>query len=373
MRCFQSISRLFSAVVLISCSHFAEAASEGPWRFAAFGDSRGDANGSGVNTDILGKLAKAVLEEKPEFVVFPGDLIFGHADRKNLGDEGALKRMQSELEVWRATMEPLYAAGIPVYVVRGNHETTQRDPDHAGKADHRPVWPRTKETWDAVFSGPDLLPQNGPVTEKNVTYSVTHKNVFVLGLDLYTYATPGTKLNADGSIPYGALHQVDQAWVDQQLAANKQPHVFSFAHEPAFKVDHLDCMQGDSSFGMDLSKERDVFWNSLRKAGSRVFFGGHDHGFAHARIDDGDGNPDNDVHQVIVGTAGAGKNVNAVYDGYNGAFKPVPISQGNVYGFVMVDIDGPAARLTFHKMVDEATPAFEKEVILEYRAGESTR
>lgn len=360
---------LFTAVSLFGAPS-SDAASEGPWRFAAFGDSRGDANGSGVNTDILGKLATAVLAEKPEFVVFPGDLIFGHADRKNLGDEGALKRMQSELEVWRATMEPLYAAGIPVYVVRGNHETTQRDPDRAGKADHRPVWPRTKETWDAVFSGPDLLPQNGPDTEKNVTYSVTHKNVFVLGLDLYTYATPGTKLNPDGSIPYGALHQADQAWVDRQLAANKQPHIFSFAHEPAFKVDHLDCMHGDSSFGMDLSKERDAFWNSLRKAGSRVFFGGHDHGFAHARIDDGDGNPDNDIHQIIVGTAGAGKNVNAVYDGYNGAFKPVPVSQGNVYGFVMVDIDGPAAKLTFHKMVDEAKPAFEKEVILEYRAGE---
>lgn len=340
------------------------------WRFAAFGDSRGGSDGSGVNTDILGKLATAVVAEKPEFVVFPGDLIFGHADRKNLGDEGALKRMQSELAVWRATMEPLYAAGIPVYPVRGNHETTQRDPDHSGKADHRPVWPRTKETWDAIFSGPDLLPQNGPDTEKNVTYSVTHKNAFILGLDLYTYATPGTQMNPDGSIPYGALHQVDQAWLDQQLAANQQPHIFSFAHEPAFKVDHLDCMQGDSSFGMDLSKERDVFWNSLRKAGSRVFFGGHDHGFAHARIDDGDGNPDNDIHQVIVGTAGAGKNVNAVYDGYNGAFKPVPVSQGNVYGFVMIDIDGPNAKLTFHKMVDEATPAFEKEVILEYRAGE---
>ena len=38
----------------------------------------------------------------------------------------------------------------------------------------------------------------------------------------------------------------------------------------------------------------------------------------------------------------------------------------------MIDIDGPAAKLTFHKMVDEATPAFEKEVILEYRAGEAS-
>ncbi len=362
MHCQRLIALAFTILLFSSPSE--------AWRFAAFGDSRGGSEGSGVNTEILGKLAVAVLAEKPEFIVFPGDLIFGHADRKNLGDEGALARMRGELETWRATMEPLYAAGIPVYVVRGNHETTQRDPDHSGQADHRPVWPRTKETWDAVFSGPDALPQNGPPTEKNVTYSVTHKNALVLGLDLYTYATPGTATNPDGSIPYGALHQVDQAWVDAQLAGNTQPHVFSFAHEPAFKVDHLDCMHGDSSFGVDLSKERDIFWNSLRKAGSRVFFGGHDHGFAHARIDDGDGNPDNDIHQIIVGTAGAGKNVHAVYDGYNGAFTPVPVSEAHVYGFVMIDIDGPDAKLTFHKMVDEEKPTYEQEVILKYRAGE---
>lgn len=370
MRPCSSIVRCLATVAALAFSHIAVAAPEGPWRFAAFGDSRGGSEGSGVNTEILGKLVDAVLAEKPEFVLFPGDLIFGHADRKNLGDDGALQRMQAELETWRATMEPLYAAGIPVYPVRGNHETTQRDPDHAGQADHRPVWPRTKETWDAVFSGPYALPQNGPESEKNVTFSITHKNVFILGLDLYTCATPGTITNPDGSIPYGALHQVDQAWVDQQLAGTQQPHVFSFAHEPAFKVDHLDCMHGDSSFGVDLSRERDIFWNSLRKSGSRVFFGGHDHGFAHARIDDGDGNPDNDIHQVIVGTAGAGKNVQGVYDGYNGVFKPVPVSEGHVYGFVMVDINGPEAKLTFHKMVDEATPAYGKEVILEYRAGE---
>lgn len=345
-------------------------ASAAPWRFVAFGDSRGGAEGSGVNTDILSKLAVAVAEEKPEFVVFPGDLIYGHADREGLGDEGALKRMQQELEVWRATMEPIYAAGIPVYAVRGNHETTQRHPDHSGHPDHRPIWPRTKETWDAVFSGADAMPQNGPDDEKNVTFAVTHKNAFVLGLDLYTYMTPGSEKNPDGSIPKGVLHQVNQAWVDAQLAANEQPHVFSFAHEPAFKLDHHDCMQGDDSWGNDLSAQRDRFWNSLRGAGSKVFFAGHDHGFAHARIDDGDGNTDNDIHQIIVGTAGAGKNVHAVYDGYNGAFNPVGIAEGHVYGFVIVDIDGPHAKLTFHKMVDEETPTYEQDVILEYTTEE---
>ena len=360
---------ILAAVSALVFSPDGAAAADGPWRFVAFGDCRGGSEGSGVNTEILSKLVTAVLAEEPELVIFPGDLIFGHADRKNLGDEGALRAMQEQLETWRATMEPLYAAGIPVYPVRGNHETTQRDPDHSGQPDHRPIWPRTKETWDAVFDGPDALPANGPEDEKNVTFSVNHKNALILGLDLYTHTSPGAQRNPDGSIPKGVLHQVNQEWVDAQLAANKQAHVFSFAHEPAFKVDHHDCMHGDDSWGNDLSKERDIFWNSLRAAGSRVYFGGHDHGFAHARIDDGDGDPDNDIHQVIVGTAGAGKNVHAVYGGYNGAFTPVGISEGHMYGFVVVDIDGPKARLTFHKMVDEETPKYEQEVVLEYRAG----
>lgn len=350
----------------MGCLHDGGAVAEEPWRFVAFGDSRGGNEGSGVNTPILSKLVTAVLAEKPAFVVFPGDLIYGHADRKELGDEGALKAMQGELDIWRATMDPLYNAGIMVYPVRGNHETTQRDPDRSGHPAHRPIWPRTKETWDAVLSGPYALPQNGPDGEKNVTFSIAHRNALILGVDLYTYTTPGAKKNADGSIPKGVLHQANQPWVEAQLAGNDKPHVFSFAHEPAFKVDHRDCMHGDDSWGNDLSKERDLFWNSLRGAGARVFFAGHDHGFAHARIDDGDGNENNDIHQLVVGTAGAGKNVSANYNGYNGGFTPVGIAEGHVYGFVVVDIDGPDVKLTFHKMVDEETPAYEKEVILEY-------
>jgi len=44
-------------------------------------------------------------------------------------------------------------------------------------------------------------------------------------------------------------------------------------------------------------------------SGARAYLCGHDHGYAHARIDDGDGDYSNDVHQFVVGTAGAGVNI----------------------------------------------------------------
>ena len=48
---------------------------------------------------------------------------------------------------------------------------------------------------------------------------------------------------------------------------------------------------------------RDSLWESLLSAGAKIYFSGHDHFYDHTIIDDGDENPQNDMHQVIVGTA----------------------------------------------------------------------
>ena len=331
--------------------------------FIVTGDCRGSKGGSGVNEDILNKIVAGILQEKPDFVLFVGDIIFGEADREGLGDEGAIKQLYSEYNTFLTCMKPVYDAGIRVYNVQGNHEVQQQDPNHSGHKDHRPVWPRTKEVWDNVFKGEIANPQNGPENEKNITFSFLHKNSFIAGLDVYTYI-PEPEIpiyNPDDSMPSYQFHRVNQPWLDNQLKDINGQHVFTFTHEPAFKVDHYDCLQGDSRDTMNLnySEFRNEFWNSLKAVGSRVYFCGHDHGYVHVVVEDGDDNPDNDIHQFIVGTAGAGKNIKVSLNGYNSPFTPKLVKLDNSYGYMVVKIDGDKADLTWKRMYDEELGKFE--------------
>ena len=162
------VSIVFASFMFaVPCS---PALAEAPWSFIVTGDSRDGVNG--VNTVILGELAGQIVNHSVDFVLFPGDLVTGSADPAVL---------QSQLTTWRNTMQPVYDASIGVYPVRGNHDEG------------------SLLAWNNVFSGPYALPANGPAGEENLTYSVTHKNALILGLD--QYVTPD---------------RVNQAWIDDQ-------------------------------------------------------------------------------------------------------------------------------------------------------------
>ena len=267
-------------MVLLAVSLSVAAAPADSWTFIVAGDSRG--NDNGVNTTILAEIAAEIVSQGPEFIIFPGDLVNGYT-----GSEVAL---ESQLLTWRNTMLPVYTAGIGVYPVRGNHEL-------GASYD-------TTTAWDNVFTGAYGLPQNGPAGEENITWSVTHGTGYgraiVLGLDQY-YP------NID--------HEVTQTWVDAELAATDALHVFAMGHEPAFSSDHNDCMQNAPT-------ARNAFIDSLVDAGGRSYFAGHDHFYNHLRADDADGNLGNDLHQFIVGTAGAPLRGEGDYGGDTGSWTP---------------------------------------------------
>ena len=275
-----------------------DTAGAAPWRFVATCDSRGSSSLQQVNTNVLREIALAAVEESADLVVFAGDLIYGYP-----GVETAFRE-------WTNAMAPAYEAGIGVYPVRGNHDVG------AG--------------WHEVLG--HGLPTNGPPNEVGMTYAFTNRNALFLGLDNYS-----------GSLVYyNAPIAVHTAWVDQQLASNTLPHVFAYGHSPAFKVRHYDCLD-------DVPAQRDAFWHSLTAAGAKAYFCGHDHFYDHSRLDDGDGNPVNDVHQIVAGTAGAPLYDRAPYDGYNGVWTPVHMFYDKVHGYVVVEIDGSRATLTWKR------------------------
>ncbi len=278
---------LFYCVVLVGSG----AGGDGAWKFIITGDSRSGGESNGVNVAILGEIAAEIVSHNAEFVLLPGDLVSGYVGQDAL---------EIELLTWRDTMQPVYEAGIGVYPVRGNHDL--------GK-------PAGRSAWGNVFSGEYSLPQNGPAGEVGLTYSVSHKNVFVLGLDQYVNWL-----------------RVNQSWVGGQLAANEKPHVFAFGHVPAFKVHHTSCLD-------NYAAERDAFWGSLKDAGCRVYACGHDHFYDHAVVDDGDGDGDNDIHQYVVGTAGAPlRDWSPPYDGSNSGMRVEQRLNRKRYGYLLVEV-----------------------------------
>jgi len=279
--------------------------SQAQWKFIVTGDSRSEGENNGVNVGIVGELAAEIVSKNVDFVLWTGDLVNGYDDPET---------MESQFNTWRKTMLPVYDAGIGVYVVRGNHDVGE---------------PEDASAWNKVFED---SPDNGPPEEKNLTYSVTHKNAFIVAVDQYV----------------DEEQSINQNWLDNQFAVNTKPHVFVFGHEPAFEALHEDCIGEDPDV-------RDKFWASIAKAGGRTYFCGHDHFYDHAGVDN-DGDPDNDIHQYIVGTAGAPLyRWSPPYNGDNSNYTLENIYHARKHGYVLVEIDGLGVTLSWMQRTSRGT------------------
>jgi len=284
-------------------------------------DSRGSAGG--VNQRILSELVSEIKSRDVDFIVFGGDLVYGAWVSPS--------EFELQLRTWVQLMKPVYDAGIGVYVCRGNHELGDVwDVEDGAGADPND---NNALSWLNVF-GSDAypkqkLPANGPDAERYMTYSVSHKNAFIVCLDQYA------------GLGHNFVHSVNQSWLGEQLATNMKPHVFIVGHEPAFRVMHRDCLDVHPL-------ERDTFWLSIKGAGGRTYMCGHDHFYDHASVDDGDGDLSNDIHQYIVGTGGAVPySWSGPYDGNNGDFVIGGLYHAESYGYILVEIDGLDVTVTW--------------------------
>ena len=255
----------------------------GSWKFAVLCDTRGDSNPlhwnkSGVNEAIVNSAARDMVKEGAELVLVPGDLINGNAKSRT--------PFASQFATWRKAMAPVYEAGIRVFPVRGNHETgislhnEKKMFSWLPREKDSPIvdsTPALKVAFLEAFHDP-WIPANGPEGEVGLTYSFSHRNAFFVGLDDYVHPL-----------------KVNQAWLDAALTSNRLPHVFVYGHDPAFSIAHPDCL---ASYPQD----RDTFWDSLGRAGARIYFSGHDHFYNRAHIKDRAGHV---LYQVVPGSGGA--------------------------------------------------------------------
>lgn len=259
------------------------------WRFAVLGDTHVT-----FDSDTIAEMIPYLLNDSIDLVLLCGDIVEG-------GKMTTAAELETELNLWQTIFQPLYNEGIGIYPVRGNHEDD---------ANNNIV------IWNRVFNGDKALPQNGPSGETNLSYSFIHKNAFFIGLDDYVN-----------------IHRINQPWLDQQLDANNQPHVFVFGHEAAFKVFHTDCLD-------DFPNERNTFWKSLSEAGVKTYFCGHDHFFDAIEIDDGDGVAENNLYQCLVGGGGGWLMSKYNYNGDNSEYSINPIYHRKEHGYALVEVSG---------------------------------
>jgi predicted phosphodiesterase len=290
-------------VILLSCIVRISAMAQQPGRFMVVSDAHHYSPSPDFTQNLLYEITLAAIHEKVDFVFFTGDL----------GLRGFATPAEEDLVLkdWRFVLDTLRDNNIKVYACRGNTDL------NGGAA------------WDSLFTGINALPLNGPGNEKGLSYFFETENIFFIALDEFT-----------------ENYKINQAWLDALPAAGKMKFIFVAGHTPAFKVFNSKCLG-------TYPAERDIFWESLTQSGAKAYFSGHDHFYDHAIIDDGDGNPGNDIHQFIVATGGSSFFPVSEYDGNNGRWMPEGIFHEAATGYILAEVYASEARITWKHRVEK--------------------
>lgn len=243
----------------------------GDWTFAVFGDSPDPASNTstGISPELK-LIATAIATEKPDLVMYNGDLINGWM-LTNISP--MMGNYSGQFGNWMEAISPIHNyttdTGIPIYVLRGNHEDGPNET----------VAPLLDVYIATVASD---MPINGPPGEEKLTYSFTHNGAKFIVTDDYI-------------AHYGLKETVNQSWVDEQLRQDTRPFIFVFGHSPAY---NLDDEPEESGFSLALNPEqRDVFWKSLVNNNVSAYFSGHIHTYVRGESQG--------VQEIVCGNGGA--------------------------------------------------------------------
>ena len=215
---------------------------------------------------------RCVLQEIHDMIVNPET---GQFPPQFLVACGDIDPVASNMAVYNDTLT--YPNLPPYYPVVGNHEF------------------ETPSDMNYILNSMIPFLENVVNTGKQGTYSFDFENVHCIVLDQYSS-------NGDGEVDENL-----QVWLQADLNATEQDHVFVFGHEPAFpRHRHI----GDS---LDqFPDSRNAFWNMLViDPRVRAYFCGHTHYYSRMRVLDPttigqSGYPDQEggVYQVDCGAAG---------------------------------------------------------------------
>jgi len=277
---------LTAATILVNV-----AGAQAGWSFAILGDTRGNDDGQDAGVSpYLNAIARKIASlpaPKPAFVLVNGDLISGEL----IG--GTYANFVGQFNTWKTAMNPVVAANIPIYPVRGNHENEIVDA-------FPPTAPLKQAYYDCFGENmPTNGPNNGPDDDqRGFSYSFVHRNLTVVAADQYFYYNQYINLSPQNL----GYHSLDQQWVVQQLQTTDTPYKLVMVHEPSFITTGQDL--GEQYFGTESDglERRAEFWNAMGNNGCRLYVCGHVHGLSVASVADEAGNK---LYQMMTGNGGA--------------------------------------------------------------------
>jgi hypothetical protein len=234
---------------------FRRPAAQFPWTFVAYGDVRftDPAKDRGSYPWQRVKLIEKILEEKPAFISFTGDIV-------NRGSRAA------DWAIYDAETKPWRDAGIPVYPVLGNHDVQGNDRRALGNYFAR--YPELQERrW----------------------YAFQYANAYFIMLD-------STADISEGSAQWRWL--VDQ--LDSRVPADAD-FVFLMLHHPPYTRSASPMMKGKFRHGHSAREREEVLAfmleeKRLRLRAQMVLLAGHVHNYERYQYD----------HVMYVVTGGGG-------------------------------------------------------------------
>ncbi|MHC4424514.1 MAG: metallophosphoesterase family protein [Planctomycetota bacterium] len=237
-----------------------------------------------------------------------------------VGDESVFHIMPGDFddpEITNASLKEQFGGDVVWYPVVGNHET------------------ETPEDMTWIRSHAPPIDNPGPAGCETTTYSWDYGNAHFVALNEYYDGTSDT--GTDGDV-VDALYD----WLAADLAANTQPVVFVFGHEPAYpEYRHV----GDSLDGHKTNRDR--FWKLLNDEKVIAYICGHTHYYYAKQV--GGPNWEAFTWQVDCGNSG-----NTPED--NQTFVDVTVTEADVIFQVFQGTKDTAFRIVDFWIVDIPAP-----------------
>ena len=341
------------------------------WSYGVMADTQWISTDDGNNPNsaaiaIINQLNAQFIAKGVKFVVHVGDL----------QDNGSSAGLDARAEFTQA----LYNAGIGLFPLRGNHESSAPN-----ATEFKRLYPQTVNgTQNATpvdvfapnaddvnthpvaatgssfimgtnFSKPSsVLTGAGNTAWDGLSYSFDYNNARFVLLDQFE--------KADGTSASGNYQITPQnPWISATLAGKPAGgHAFVFGHKGLITQNHVDTL-----FGSDPTQDpagQDAFITSLQTNGVHYYMGGHDHMHNRSIVTTTDGT--SAKVQDIICASDSSKfyvpNVTANDVTYDlpkfGHTRETPIAQElNTAGYYIVTVDGVKATVDFYSAVMNPT------------------
>jgi len=290
--------------------------------FVAYGDTRGEFDGTYVNTSHMSVVAEMIrriraragTDSAIKFVVQSGDAVLDgrRADMLNVS--------------YVPVVNQLTAADVPYYLAVGNHDVRSSDSD------------RVKGLKNYFAANAKLIPPDGSPRRLNgyPTYAIAYGNTFLI---LY-----------DSDI---AGDSVQYEWVKKQLEGldkRRYVNIIAVCHHPTFS----SGPHGGSNVESQTQIIRDTYMPLFRKYHVKLLLTGHEHLFEHWVEQYTDSTGRHRLDEIVSGGGGAplygyqGEPNLTEYRRANAAarltvthlVRPAMDPGGNPFHFVIVNVDG---------------------------------